>query len=425
LKIGIVVTGGAVSVALLNATIATAAEEIITQGGTPYLLSGGWGAILAQGLRGVHEVTPSVIKNLRQNNHTSYVTDRRLPRRSKEELDEVISRLNEKQITRLIVIGGNGSASALIHLFQHNPTYFTHLVQILKTMDGDCVDPFYNLGFSSTLHHACRIFRAYDSETSLYGSPYVVKMLGREVGQLCLHAGLRERPGLALVREEFGEKKLTFKELSLLLVASSLKQLACTGSFGTILLSEGIIDCLDEKAQKKIGIKFVTGLGIKRIDFTKAHLEASLKDAVSQILGLYQIMPFGVPLQVGSRSIGYYARAEEPDDKDLALAKSYGTRAARFCTQSDRMLHPVLLQPHNEVPLQSILNARNEVEQCWVDTSGTAYQEFVSKQYRLLPEDLEGETLDRICAYTSMTRRKIKSQLRPAAELFSQLPLGT
>ncbi len=423
MNVGIVVTGGAISGKLLNCAISSAAEKIISSGGTPYMLSGGWGAILNHGLKGVFEILPQEISAIETESHTRYVTDRRLPKRSKEELDTVIAQLKEKQINRLIVIGGNGSASALINLFRHNPSYFTHLVQILKTMDGDCVEPFYNLGFSSTLNHSCKVFRAYNNETSLYGSPYIVKILGREVGQLCLHTGLREKPGLALIREEFGEKKLSFKELSMLIVASALKQLALTGSFGTALLAEGIMDCLDEKAQKKIGVKFVKGLGLQRIDFTKTHLEASLKDTVSDILKSYHIAPFGVPLQVGCRSIGYYARAETPDEKDLALAKDYGTRAGYLCSQEERMPQPLLLEPNREVPLQSILNHKNEVEQCWVDTASTTYKEFVLNQYRLLPSDLEGETLDKISHYTTLTKPQLTKQLLPTAELFAQLPM--
>lgn len=428
MNIGIAVTGGAVSGKLLNCAISAAAKEIIKNGGTPYILNGGWGAILNHGLKGVKEITPQDAEEWPNRSHTTFVTDRRLPKRPPEQLNEVISKLKEVGISRLIVIGGNGSATALINLFKHDPTYFTHLIQILKTMDGDCVDPFFNLGFSSTLNHSCRTFKAYNNETSLYGSPYIVKMLGREVGQLCLHVGLREKPGLALMREEFGSKKLSFKDLTMLLVASALKQLAVTGSFGSLLISEGMIDCLDEKAQKKIGAKFVTDLGIQRIDFTKAHLEASLKDSVSEILEDFKTNPFGVPLQVGCRSIGYYARAEDPDENDTALAIQYGTRAGFLASQKERLLNPLLLQPDNNVPLQSILNTKNEVEQCWVNTSGKAYKEFLTTQYRLLPEDLEGDLFNKICSYTSAAscekeRERLKKKLKPAAKLFAQLPL--
>jgi 6-phosphofructokinase len=423
LNVGIAVTGGAVSTKLLNSTIISAAREIIAKKGTPYILSGGWGAILEHGLKGVQEITYETIQKWENQSYADYITDRRLPQRSKNELEEIISSLKEKNITRLIIIGGNGSSSALKGLYQFAPDYFTHLVQILKTMDGDCVSPFYNLGFASTLAHAGTILNAYDNETSLYGSPYVVKLLGREVGQLCLHLGIEKKPCLALMREEFGSRKISFKELTSLLLASTLKQLSVTGTFGSLLLAEGIMDCLDEKAQKQVGVRFVKDLEVKRIDFTKAHLEASLKDSLSKALTSFGVRPFGVPLQVGARSIGYYARAEDPVERDLSLAKEYGKRAGVLVSSKEKLRCPTLLLPDKEVELESILNHKNEVEQCWVDTKGEKYLEFVSSQYRLTLSDLEGDSFEKIHSYTKVSRKKLKKVLQEPAELFSKMPL--
>jgi len=420
-KVGIIVSGGAVSMALLNKVVSCTAHSIRTNGGIPFIFSGGYSSILSRGNEGIYEITDELIDCWKHQEFSDYIIDRTLPYRSAEEMDKIICVLREKSISRMIIIGGNGSSYALTQMHKHAPDFLTHLIQILKTMDGDCQKPFWNLGFASTLHHAKEILRGFSNELSGYGSPYIIKILGREVGQLAFNLGLslsEQQKGLILIREEFSKIKLSSKQLSKLLVGSSLKKLSSCNNFGPLLIAEGMIECLTPEAQAEFGVTFLEG----RVDFSRINLEVVLKDKVSQMMKSLGIMPFGVPLQIGSRGIGYSSRAGDPIIEDIQLAVEYGTRAGLLSCKDIPLPYPTLLRLHDEIDLRSIMQENGEAEQCWVKTQGPEYETFKSNQYRLLPKDLKGENLKKITAFTKLSEKELHDEFRETAEIFESLP---
>lgn len=418
-NVAIVVTGGAVSPSLLNKTVCSAARSVRRYGGTPFILSGGYSALLSKGTTGVQELTLELIERWEKQDRVDFIVDRILPKRTKKELKAILTALKSLIISRMIVVGGNGSSFALSALYQYAPDYFRHIVQILKTMDGDCQSPFWNLGFASTLHHANDMMARYGNEMSLYGSPYVIKILGREVGQLALHMGLRseqENRGLILIREELKGKKLSVEQLTMLLVASALKKLSAHGNFGPLALAEGIIDCLTPEAQKTFG---VTSTDQGLTNFTGANLEGVLKTLLTEKFSALGINPFGVPPLIGARCIGYESRAGHPVKEDMELAVEYGNRAGNLATKDKPLPYPTLLRRGDDIDLRSIIDERGEAEQCWVDPASSEYKAFLRHQYRLYPEDLQGESLDRIAGCTNMPAFKVREQLTESAELFA------
>lgn len=420
-KVGIIVSGGAVSMALLNKVVSCTAHSIKTCGGIPFIFSGGYSSILSRGNEGIFEITDELIENWKHQQFSNYIIDRTLPYRSDQELDKIISVLKTESISRMIIIGGNGSSYALTQMHKHAPDFLTHLIQILKTMDGDCQKPFWNLGFASTLHHAKEILRGFSNELSGYGSPYVVKILGREVGQLAFNLGLslrEQEKGLILIREEFSKIKLSSEQLTKLLVGSALKKLSQCNNFGPLLIAEGMIECLTPDAQAEFGVTFMEG----RVNFSRINLEVVLKDKVSQMMNSYGISPFGVPLQVGSRGIGYSSRAADPVVEDIQLAVEYGTRAGQLSCTEKPLPYPTLLRLNDEIDLKSIMQENGEAEQCWVTTHGPEYETFKSNQYRLLPKDLKGESLKKIAAFTKLNEKELQNKFRETTEIFESLP---
>jgi 6-phosphofructokinase len=405
--------------------VTSAARSVRRYGGIPYMLSGGYSTILSQETKGIYEITQEIIDRWEHQEFADFVIDRSLPNRSDKELTKILEVLKSIHLSRMIVIGGNGSSFALSALYRHAPCYFDHLVQILKTMDGDCQNPFWNLGFASTLFHAEDMLNRFSNETSIYGSPYIVKVMGREVGQLAFHLGLNiseKSKGLILIREELGERKLTTEQLTKLLVASSLKKIACHGSFGPLVVSEGIIDCLTSESQEEFGVKFDRD---GRTNFAGANLEGVLRDRVSTTLKALGVSSFGTPLQVGARCIGYESRSGSPVGDDTVLAVEYGNRAGNLAASDKPLLFPTLLRRNDEIDLRNIINEEGVAEQCWVDTSGPEYQRFIANQYRMYPADLYGDSLERIAGCQTLPANELRQYLMEAANLFACFRKGS
>ncbi len=189
-EVGIMVTGGAVSVPLLNIAVQYIAKAVRRNGGIPIGFSGGFYPLL--GSKGIDpfEITDDMFCS----GDSLLITERILPRRSQADWLEIQRQIVDVHgVSRLILIGGNGTASAIGQVRKHCPK-IEMIIQVLKTMDGDFMSPYACLGFASAVSKSVEEISAFKRESTLYGSPFIVRVLGRDVGQLALNAGLQAGP---------------------------------------------------------------------------------------------------------------------------------------------------------------------------------------------------------------------------------------
>src|SRR5690606_11896672 len=104
------------------------------------------------------------------------------------------------------------------------------------------------------------------------------------------------------------------------------------------------------------------------------------------------------------------------------LAVEYGTRAGQLSYKDSPLPYPTLIRLDDEIDLRSIMQENGEAEQCWVTTHGAEYETFISNQYRLLPEDLKGESLKNIAGFTNLSEKEFHDEFRETAEIFESLP---
>lgn len=415
------ITGGPVSVELLNSFI----DQLVIKFDDWEVIgfNNGFSGLLQDRLVNLS----SILEDEHcENGDLSYlVTERKLPKRNADFYQQVVTKLRQHELQGLVVVGGNGTACALGDLNSYLIENPVRIWQIPKTMDGDYIDSFCNIGFPSALFHSIRELSAYRKEASLLGAPCVVKMLGREVGQLAFRAGMKSKASLVLIAEELRKLKRSVKidEVLELITAAELKSLAWFDHFGVVGLAEGVIDCLDRVSQEAVGVRYIKhGKNQELVDFANSDLEVYLRDRLKELL---REIGFDKDCQVAARRIGYLARASEPSEEDIQLAMAYANRLRQEFDKEPCNEVMILMPPGQRcIPLERMIRKDGEAYQLEVDISSEEFRESVNLQLRV-----ERQEVDELCdllakKFEGLDIERIRSIFNASADIFSQLKVN-
>lgn len=134
-----------------------------------------------------------------------------------------LSNLRQSDIDGLIVIGGNGSqqGGAALHRLGF-PT-----MGVASTIDNDLLGTDLSIGFDSAVQVACEAIDRLRITARSHHRAFIVEVMGRDCGELALHAGLAGGAELVMVPEQ---------EASLAEVHERLQQAAARGKRQSIIV---------------------------------------------------------------------------------------------------------------------------------------------------------------------------------------------
>ncbi len=153
-----------------------------------------------------HPLLPRDVSGILERGGTILRTSRAPDFKKEENQFKAIKNMEEEGIEGLIVIGGNGSQTGNLSIFEKGfPT-----MGIASTIDNDLWGTDYTIGFDTAVNTAINAIDKIRDAAVSHGRTFIVEVMGREAGFIALDAGLGGGADFILVPEmPFSIDKIT------------------------------------------------------------------------------------------------------------------------------------------------------------------------------------------------------------------------
>src|SRR6185436_20132780 len=246
-KLGILVGGGPAPG--INGVISAATIEGINQGFEVIGFRDGF-KYLAQGdAQHYTKLTIDDVKRIHLRGGSILGTARTNPAKSETSMHNLLDVLQKLGVTALVTIGGDDTAFSASHVYRKGAGAI-RVAHVPKTIDNDLPLPGSTptFGFETARHHGVKIVRALAEDAKTTSRWYIIISMGRAAGHLALGMGKAAAVTLTIIPEEFRGRPVTLEELCDIMVGSIVKR-RCEGSpYGVVVLAEGLIEAIGEKA---------------------------------------------------------------------------------------------------------------------------------------------------------------------------------
>ena len=154
-------------------------------------------------------------------------------------------------ISAIVIIGGddsNTNAAVLAEYFAANKLG-VQVIGCPKTIDGDLKndDIERSFGFdTATKTYSELIGNIERDANSAKKYWHFIKVMGRSASHVALECALETQPNICLISEEVAEKKMSFTQITDMLVDSVVKRAAKGWNFGVAIIPEGVVEFVPE-----------------------------------------------------------------------------------------------------------------------------------------------------------------------------------
>ena len=170
---------------------------------------------------------------------------------SQEDFLKAMETVKARNLTALVVIGGDDSNSNACKLAEFAREQGSPLcvVGVPKTIDGDLRGD--NIETSFGFDTASKVYsdligNIQRDAISARKYWHFIKLMGRSASHIGLECALQTRPNITLISEEVAQRQLTLKNI-VDDIANTVAQRAANGEkFGTVLIPEGLIEFVPE-----------------------------------------------------------------------------------------------------------------------------------------------------------------------------------
>lgn len=363
---GIVVSGGPAPG--INSVICSAVIEASNRGCRIFGLNNGFRDTSSGVPNSIREL--SIESTVHYANHGGSLlgTSRFNPFSDPEAEANFIGGLQSKNIDKLIVIGGEGSAYLSYKMFQKFPNI--RVGHVPKTIDNDLILPLHypSFGFETARTAGMKILETLMLDAKTTQRWFLVTCFGRRAGFLALGLGLAAGMTLTLIPEEFTEHSKTPDEIAEI-IFQSIKHRHNNGkNYGVALLAEGLFDALDPDSSPILSSCPRDDLG--RIRYAQIELSDVLLPPLIQKCRLA-----GIELPISPKNIGYELRCEAPVSFDVEYTKFLGWGAVKLLMEG----HSGFLVTKNYdslgfVPLSELANEDGSIRARTVDLGSDLYK---------------------------------------------------
>ena len=197
------------------------------------------------------EIDAALLADYRNTGGFDIIGSGRTKLESQEDFLKTLETAKARNLTALVVIGGddsNSNASKLAEFAAAQKASLT-VVGVPKTIDGDLRGEHIETSFG--FDTACKVYsdligNIQRDAISARKYWHFIKLMGRSASHIGLECALQTRPNIALISEEVAARKLTLKEI-VEDIATTIAHRAANGEkFGTVLIPEGLIEFVPE-----------------------------------------------------------------------------------------------------------------------------------------------------------------------------------
>lgn len=415
--IGILVGGGPAPG--INGTIAAAVIEAINRGHKVFGIRDGF-AYLGQGDAScVRELRIEDVSRVHDHGGSILGTSRVDPQKMPGGIEAIVDTLRQFNIGYLACIGGDGTASNAMAVAKAARNEIA-VALVPKTIDNDLPlpDKLSTFGFQTARDVGAGVVQTLMTDAKTLSRWYAVVTMGRKAGHLALGIGMSAGATLSIIPEEFGERPISMRLLTDIIVGSMLKRYALGRPYGVVVIAEGIVEKLDQSSRESLGAGERDPHGNIRI--SALPLGAMIESAVGARLKELQ-----VDLRLVSKDVGYELRCCAPNafDRQYTRELGYGVvdfllsggSAAMIARRGDALV---------PIPFAQFIEAiTNRTSVRMVDVTSTTY--LVARKYmiRLTDADLGDERLmERMAKCTSWTLERLRNEFRTITSELASYP---
>ena len=328
-RLGILVGGGPAPG--INSALSAAAIEAIKAGldvtgiydGFQHLIQGRTDMICPLRLTDVsriHAQGGSIIRTSRAN-----------PTRSEADLRRTAETLKALQITHLVTIGGEDTATAAAQVCQSSAGDL-RVAHIPKTIDNDLPLPANapTFGFETARHLGTQWALNLMEESRTTNRWCLVVVMGRKAGHLALGIGKAAGATVTVIPEEFPADEISLDELCLVLEGAIIKRRALGRRDGIAVVAEGVAAKMDPNQ-----LAAIPGVEVGHDSYGNIRLEKIPLAAILEREVVRHFAERGESFPMVAVTLGYELRCAAPIPFDIDYTRTLGYGAVRFLLSND------------------------------------------------------------------------------------------
>ena len=346
-------------------------------------------------------------------------TSRTNPTKSPEDMARVLSLFQQQGIDALVTIGGDDTAfsASEVHKGAKGGIRVAH---VPKTIDNDLPLPGSTptFGFETARQLGVQIVRNLSEDARTTSRWYLVVSMGRAAGHLALGIGKASAATLTIIPEEFRGRQVTLDELCDIIMGAIIKRSSEQSYFGVVVLAEGLIGAIGEKA---LTAAMESGLLGRYGNLTRdphGHLRLGeiefgrmIRDLLSERL---EQQKFKTTLI--DKDLGYELRSADPIPFDAEYTRDLGYGAVKFLRSDDAGRFGAIISyvegKMNPLPFDKLINPETKrMKNRKVNVDGEGYECARRYMIRLDKQDFaDPERVDKLAAAAGMTPEQFRQR---------------
>lgn len=357
------------------------------------------------------------VKDLALRGGSMLGTSRTNPTKSPEDLARVLGLFQQQGIDALVTIGGDDTAFSASEVYKGGKGSI-RVAHVPKTIDNDLPLPGSTptFGFETARQLGVQIVRNLSEDARTTSRWYLVVSMGRAAGHLALGIGKASAATLTIIPEEFRGRQVTLDELCDIILGAIIKRSSEKSYYGVVVLAEGLIGAIGEKALAAAMDSGLLGRYGKLTRDPHGHLRLGeiefgrmIRDLLSERL---EAQNFKTTLI--DKDLGYELRSADPIPFDAEYTRDLGYGAVKFLRSDDAGKFGAIISyvegKMNPLPFDKLINPETKrMKNRKVNVDGEGYECARRYMIRLDKHDFaDPERLGKLAAAAAMTPEKFR-----------------
>jgi ATP-dependent phosphofructokinase / diphosphate-dependent phosphofructokinase len=295
-------------------------------------------------------------------------TSRFNPLYKEEYRKNFFNNLKKLDVSKLIVIGGEGSA----YLSSQLPSIIPDIqvVHVPKTIDNDLILPnhYPSFGFETARYVGTNILLTLKTDAKTCQRWYLVTSMGRKAGFLAIGLGVAGGSNLTMIPEEYSEFRPKSSDIANTLFQTIKGRYLKGKRYGIAVVAEGILDVLDPHDEH---LKECERDELGRIRYSSLELGDVVMPKLRELLhkeGLDDV-------KINTKNIGYELRCHNPVSFDIEYTTFLGYGAVHYLLKGyTGIMVTRNFDKLSYIDLKEMLNSDGKIKSRSVDLNSDIYK---------------------------------------------------
>jgi 6-phosphofructokinase 1 len=409
----------------INGVISAVTIEAVNNGIGVLGIRDGFKHLLQGKVEAIRPLNIDDVKDVALRGGSMLGTSRDNPTKSPEDMARVLGMFRNQGIDALVTIGGDDTAFSASEVYKGGKGSI-RVAHVPKTIDNDLPLPGSTptFGFETARQLGVQIVRSLSEDARTTSRWYLVVSMGRAAGHLALGIGKAAAATLTIIPEEFRGRQVTLDELCDIILGAIIKRSSEKSYFGVVVLAEGLIGAIGEKALTAAMDSGVLGRYGKLTRDPHGHLRLGevefgrmIRDFLSERL---ENQNFKTTLI--DKDLGYELRSADPIPFDAEYTRDLGYGAVKFLRSEEAGKYGAIISyvegRMNPLPFDKLINPETKrMKNRKVNVDGEGYE--CARRYMIRLDKMDfakPERLQKLADAAGMSAEEFKKRFAYVVE---------